>query len=94
VSGAPGGLALPVTSFSEPLRNAEVRWNQPPVAVVPIEPPVEVSRPTFADGGESGCWPLDLSESFKAGKSFDSNLSDSFVVPCSSGFNVSMYPSS
>src|SRR5438552_18882976 len=56
---------------------------EPLAVVVPIDPPAELLAPTFAGGGESGCWPLDLSESFNAGRSWASNWSNCFVVPCS-----------
>src|SRR5438874_13275043 len=35
----------------------------PVSAVALIPPPAELLAPTFAAGGEIGCWPLDLSES-------------------------------
>ena len=43
--------------------------SDPVSAVALIPPPAELLAPTFAAGGESGCWPLDLSESFNAGRS-------------------------
>jgi hypothetical protein len=48
--------------------------NEPVAAVVPIPPPAELLAPTFAAGGESGCWPWDLSESLKAGEALGEQL--------------------
>src|SRR5437899_10581091 len=39
------------------------------VAVAPLEPRVGLFAPILAGGAEIGCWPLDLSDSFKAGRS-------------------------
>jgi hypothetical protein len=54
--------------------------------------PHAFSLATLAGGASIGCCPLALRDSFRTGKSWASNCSDSFVVPCSSRFKVWMHP--
>src|SRR6266516_3136241 len=56
----PSGHALPQRLR---LRDAEVGRERRCSAVTPPELCVTSLAPTFAGGCESGCWPLDLSES-------------------------------